>query len=280
MQRYPLPFVPETLHEAIPNRCSWRRFVETHLTAEEVAPLVAFAEQLSGVSEHIRIRVIEVPHGSKTTRSILPVFNMKKANVSHMAIITANQDAPRPIADLLVGFLGELFILQATAHDIQNVWIGAISILFKKEAIHQLASEQEQPIAGNESVVCLVPLGHAVKPTVALRKRKEIADIVQGDVTGHPHEESLRRVFTAYQRSPSAINQQPWMLTVSADESSPLTLSLTLNGKKKDKTKEGKFLTKWLDLGIAASHVYLQLKHELPAADWGFTEHGAEFIVQ
>eukprot|EP00768_Dysnectes_brevis_P008480 gnl/Dysnectes_brevis/7703_a13190_241.p1 GENE.gnl/Dysnectes_brevis/7703_a13190_241~~gnl/Dysnectes_brevis/7703_a13190_241.p1 ORF type:complete len:301 (+),score=32.88 gnl/Dysnectes_brevis/7703_a13190_241:30-905(+) len=273
------------LYVAIPNRCSWRKYTEIGITEAEVSPLIEYAIELSQISPWIKFRIIYLPE--ETCESMIrsfPLFNLKnKGRVSYLALMTIDSSAPRPYSDLIGGFLAELFVLRATSLDIHHFYIGGVNVYFKMDILSQLVSD-----LGSDEVIALgMPLGHAVEPEVVLGKRKEIADTVQGEVTGHPQltEESLRRVFTAYQRAPSAHNRQPWMLTVTqlpsdADSSLPLRLSLSLSRKQK-KIREGKFLTKWLDLGIAASHVYLQLRQEFPECplNWGFTETGVEFNI-
>lgn len=185
-----MAFQMERWYSAVSGRFAVRKYAGDP-TQEELAALDACAAQLSTGG----VRII-IAQSDKVFAPIL--FGMGRVTGTRcFAAFIANEDTPAH----MVGYMGEAFILEATALGLGTCWLG----MFNRKAAAAALELDE-----GESIVCITPLGQSAERYTA-RPRKGL-DIL----TGLQQSELLtlpdwqQRALECARRAPSAVNAQNW----------------------------------------------------------------------
>ncbi len=138
-----------------------------------------------------------------------------------------------PLSRLHAGIVGESLVLEATSLGLGSCWATGS---FRRRELHVSA-------APHEGVLCVIALGQPAAPLTvpASRPRKSIEHICRGDLRTWP--EMLLDAAELVRIAPSAMNMQPWQLSIGPQ--SEFILDAT------DRAQ--------LDAGIALCHAELAL---------------------
>ena len=103
---------------------------------------------------------------------------------------------------LHAGFIGEAFVLEATAMGLGTCWVGGS---YRRQAV-------TGHTAPGETLLCLIAVGLPAQPLTAPQTRRRMApeQLCRGNWRAWP--EQLIRAATLVQQAPSSMNQQPWAL--------------------------------------------------------------------
>lgn len=148
-----------------------------------------------------------------------------------VAVLAASISEPR--SRLNAGIVGEAFVLEATAMGLGTCWVGGT---YKRK---QLPAIQ---LRSDETVLALIAVGmprSAAQPEA--RRRKALEKLCRGDHRLWPEE--LRRAAVAVQMAPSALNLQPWTMSLVGDR-------FVIDAPDRQQ----------VDLGIAVCHAELTLE--------------------
>ena len=117
-------------------------------------------------------------------------------------MVIASSEVPHSKAH--AGILGEAFCLEATAMGLGTCWM--TGTYRKKLLVVSL-----QP---GEAVLGVIAVGHPAEGAIqpANRRRKPLDKLCRGDIRQWPEE--LRRTARAVQMAPSALNLQPWEMSL------------------------------------------------------------------
>ena len=151
---------------------------------------------------------------------------------------------------LHAGIAGEAFVLEATARGLGTCWVSGS---YKRK-------ELRVPLAPGEAVACVIAVGKPAKPLTApvSRQRKAPEHFCRGNFRAWPEE--LTDAAALIQVAPSAMNMQPWVLSIGpGSEFIVDTADRAL-----------------LDAGIALCHAELAL--ETPHV-WRYAAHRAEPVA-
>lgn len=109
-----------------------------------------------------------------------------------------------PLSRIHAGILGESFVLEATARGLGTCWVSGS---FRRKELHV-------PVADNEAVLCVIAVGKPAAPLTAptSRHRKSPEHFCRGNFHDWPDE--LVDAAALVQCAPSAMNMQPWVLSV------------------------------------------------------------------
>ena len=230
----------ETWPAAIQLRHSRRQFLSTQLTAE--SHLRAYAAELSASMPGVRVEFI-TENPEKVFKGIVGSYGKVKGAPAYAAFIGDLTDAN---VQEKLGYVGEAFILEATALGLGTCWIGGF---FNPE----IAASQTATTP-NEQVLAVTPVGHInreyslaekiMSGFSTLHKRKDLASLCSGmDPSQYP--EWVKTALEAARLAPSAVNRQPWRFVV--DEYS---IKVTEDQKTLPYN-----ISKRLDCGIAMLHL-------------------------
>lgn len=227
------------LLEAMEQRYSCRLF--------DCAPSAQQWERLQKAAETLALPGVRIVLNLCDTSLFQPMGGilMKFENVQrYAAIITTNED-PRSLVN--AGVSGEMLLLSAVADGMAGVWVSGT---YKKNQTGLTLGE-------GEKLRALIALGiPKTSPTLPIaRKRKEIAQICAFDTSKSPA--VVREMARAIQIAPSAMNIQPWLLSM-PDE--------------KEMTVSVKRPAQQLDLGIAMCHALLAMGRT--SADFALSPDG------
>ena len=155
-----------------------------------------------------------------------------------------------PQSRLHAGIVGEAFVLEATSRGMGTCWVSGS---YKRK-------ELQIPLAPGEAVACVIAVGKPVQPLTApaSRQRKAPEHFCRGNFRSWPEE--LTDAAALIQIAPSAMNMQPWVLSIGPN--SELIVDTA------DRAL--------LDAGIALCHAELAL--ETPHT-WHFASHRAEPVA-
>jgi len=248
-----------TWYDAIAVRSSQRRYPATPLADDVVAHLRAFCAAVQP-SPNARLVVVD----SEVDRLFTGVLGSYGAvSGAPLAVVFVG----RVGAEAEVGYLGEAFVLEATALGLGTCWIAGS---FDKERAGGLV----EPAPG-ERVMALTPVGNSLKRLPAgerLMRRvigassrlplEKIAPGIDGappGAAGSPGAPAwpswARAAVEAARLAPSGVNRQPWRFRYE-DGALVLTRAAKL------------YWTALLDFGIAELHVELGAAHRGVRGTW------------
>jgi len=152
---------------------------------------------------------------------------------------------------LEAGYLGEQYVLRATALGLATCWVCGT---FKYKTLMGRLS-----IGPNDKLVGLIAVGYAAaaKPKTPwllhrIIKRKSLEQIATGELLAG--DEWLKQAIEAVRIAPSAVNFQPWQLSGSVDR---VVLS---------PSRSGAFV--YVDLGIAMLHFAVSASNSGKSGQW------------
>ena len=128
------------------------------------------------------------------------------------------------------GILGEAFCLEATAMGLGTCWVSGS---YRKRLL-------TLPLKPDEALLAVIAVGTPEKRPADTRRRKSLDRLCKGDTSLWPEE--VRRAAQAVQLAPSAMNLQPWTMSL---EQGRFVLDVP------DRSR--------LELGIALCHAELAL---------------------
>lgn len=213
------------LYEAAARRQSCRSFTAAP-TCEQWNRLAAAAEALTLPGARIAL-------GMCDNALFQPLFGllMKFENVQRFAAVIAADGAPQSAVN--AGVSGEMLLLRAVELGLGGCWVSGT---FKR-------GQTGVELKPGEKLLALIALGvPAQQPTLPLsRKRKNLAALCPEYEALCP---ALREVASYVRIAPSAMNLQPWHITMLSDKA--VTVAVALPRLR-------------LDLGIALAHTVLAL---------------------
>lgn len=129
------------------------------------------------------------------------ILGMGRITGCTMAAVVIASDS-EPLGRIRAGILGEAFVLEATAMGLGTCWVGGT----------YRARQLNTPLSKGETVLAViavgVPAGNMKSPRE--RKRKPLDRITRGQrLSGE-----AARAAELVQIAPSALNQQPWQMTL------------------------------------------------------------------
>ncbi len=159
-----------------------------------------------------------------------------------------------------VGYVGEAFILEATALGLGTCWVSGF--------FRPAAAAGHVPLDPGEKILAVTPVGHAadalsfgektMKTIAGSKSRKSLESLV---LSGDVRNGWQRRALEAARLAPSAGNRQPWRFRVEPD-----AVIVAANGD----APEGD--SKRLDCGIAMLHLELGARAAGARGAWEFPD--------
>ena len=213
------------LYEAAQRRVSCRSFAAAP-TCEQWNALLAAADALTLPGARIALGMCD----NAMFQTIMGLF-IKFDNVQRFAAVIATDD--RPQSTVNAGVSGEMFMLRAVELGLGGCWVSGT---FKRSRVGI-------KLAAGEKLLAVIALGVPKKEQAdnPVRKRKEIAAICPEYEALQP---ALREAAQYVRIAPSAMNLQPWRITMVSDKE--VTLAVAAGPLR-------------LDLGIALAHAVLAL---------------------
>jgi hypothetical protein len=160
-----------------------------------------------------------------------------------------------------VGYVGEAFVLEATALGLGTCWVSGF--------FRPTAAAGHVPLEPGEKILAVTPVGEALgsltfgektmKAFVKASGRRPLESLI---LSGEPREEWQRRALEAARLAPSAVNRQPWRFRLE-----PGAIAVSADG---DASAGGG--ARRLDCGIAMLHLELGAKAAGVAGHWEFPD--------
>lgn len=229
------PAQRKRLSAAIPGRASCRTYTGAPSTADW-ASLAYAAERYRLPGARLALCRVEE---AMFTGTLLGMGRITGCTAA-AAIIASSSE---PLSRLHAGVLGEAFALEAASLGLGTCWVSGA---YRKRML-------EVPLMDNEAVLCIIAVGIPAPGSIqpSARKRKPIERIVNNYDRWSA---SFRDIALAVQAAPSAMNLQPWQLSLDGRR-------FMLDGSDRSQ----------LDLGIALCHAELTLP---PHGPWQFNHGG------
>lgn len=226
------PAQRKRLIAAIPARVSCRAYTDAPSTADW-ASLAYAAERYRLPGARLALCRVEE---AIFTGTLLGMGRITGCTAAAVVIASSAE----PLSRLHAGILGEAFALEAVSLGLGTCWVSGT---YRKRLL-------DVPLKEHEAVLCIIAVGKPAPGSMdaSSRKRKPIERIARGGYDRWPG--SFRDVARAVQLAPSAMNMQPWQLTLDDRR-------LILDGSERSQ----------LDLGIALCHAELALP---PHSPWQF----------
>lgn len=203
--------------------------------------MTGFAAQISGFTEGVRIVLVSEPPDNLYKGAIGPYGKIKGA-LAYAAFIG---DMTDPHVQEKVGYLGEGFILEATANGLGTCWVGG--------TFNVKVTEQQIGLDAKEKVLAVTPVGYAGKDyglgeklvkLIAKSSKRENIDLCN-NFRREEWPDWVKTALEAARIAPSAVNRQPWRFTVEKD-----SITVLVNSPQ-----NSLHISKRLDCGIAMLHL-------------------------
>lgn len=255
----------EKWYQAIFQRHSRRQFNNKPLPEETVKNLFMVQEELN--AHLLGARVVFKNQDPDTIFSgIIGSYGKIKSAPTYAVFIGDMRD---PNVQEKVGYLGELFILEATAMGLATCWVGGF---FSPETV-----AQKVKIETYEKVLSVTPVGfvdHSYSFTekmmsgmVGSKKRKPLNELCLTDELSQ-WPVWIKSALEAARLAPSAVNRQPWRFSV---DNNSIKVSEDSEKGIADKSKSN--ISKRLDCGIALAHIEIAALKNGINGEWQYHGH-------
>lgn len=241
-----MAFNMERWHSATQARFSARRY-KAEPEEEDMAALREAAARISG-------RGVRIVLG-QDARLFRPMF-LWYGKITGARCFAAFVAAPEASHHSL-GYMGEAFVLEATALGLGTCWVGA--------SYHKRLANSVIELHEGERIVAVTPLGLADE-SYAGRPRKsleELTGMTQAQLQDLP--EWQQSALSCARMAPSAVNRQPWRFLPSEQG-----IELIQTGSN--------FGYGGVDLGIAMLHIELGAAHGGVSGTWQEGDGSALFV--
>jgi nitroreductase len=240
-----LKYIPQLIN-AVKTRRSYRNYLPSDLTSEDLEKLMTFINDLKPPFDH---QVDASIHFVPDDMSIV-FFKGPRRFAAFLA-------PPSVLDQAKLGFIGELLILYCESIHLGTCWIGH----YNKHAINQILrkylAEKNQKI-----IYCISPIGYVAEKINLIdifskkflsKKSKHVDNFLHSNsLRGFP--QKVRDALELACRAPSALNSQKWYYLVKKNENQ---ISIELS------KPQGYQHFKWeyydIDVGTAAAHIWLGL---------------------
>ncbi|MBS3825485.1 nitroreductase family protein [Candidatus Bipolaricaulota bacterium] len=233
-----------SLYEAIFHRRSIRKYPESSLSEEKLSGVRELLTERPRLYPNISSDVVLVENGSNLQRKFSGIISdYGKVRAPHYLIVSSNEEDGH-LAD--IGYSLEYVVLHLTSMGIGTCWIGKG---FKDEELEDLV---ELPTAQESRAL----IAFGPPPDQELTRIKEPHRKGLGHFLLEKREDQLdekeRKLVDGLRRAPSAINGQPWRISI---EEETVHLFIELRSKI-TRTLIGNMMTmNKIDGGIGLSHL-------------------------
>lgn len=247
----------EKWYKAIRKRKSRRRYLKRKIEEPELKRLKKFTDDLNRNNEKVKIVLIEGSCKEIFTGIIGSYGKIRGA--SNFAVFIG--DTRDQNIEEKVGYIGEAFILEATARGLGTCWVAGT---FKPEIVRN-----EIKLKDYQEIMAITPVGYTknkhlleekiVSFMVSSHKRKDLDELCkEGFKQDWP--QWIKNSLECARLAPSAVNRQPWVFTVNNN-------SITVSIRDMDKHTE---VSKKLDCGIAMLHLEVGARYYNKEGDWEY----------
>ncbi|KUO59476.1 MAG: nitroreductase [Gracilibacter sp. BRH_c7a] len=233
----------ERWYQAVFQRHSRRQFNKKALPENIVNDLLLIQEELNGHLPGSRI-VFKNQDPDAIFSGAIGSYGKIKDAPTYAAFIGDMRD---PNVQEKVGYLGECFILEATAMGLATCWVGGF---FRPEIV-----AEQIKIESYEKVLSVTPVGFTdssysltekmMSGMVGSKKRKPLTELY---VSEAEYPVWVQSALEAGRLAPSAVNRQPWRFFIENN-----SIKVTTDAEKGIADKSN--ISKRLDCGIAMAHI-------------------------
>lgn len=223
--------------QAMKLRKSIRNYKDKSVTKEDLQKIKTIINDVKPLFENIPMESILIEDGEKI-KSTFKGFMAKYTKVKAPHYLAFTSETMEGHLEN-IGFIGEEIVLRLTELGIGTCWLGSA---IKQEVFKTLFKVQDK-----QFYVILIAFGYPVEPLtpVTTRKRLDKSKIVTG-ACDHQYEPIIQALIDA----PSAINSQPWKLSITNNKFDLYLENRNILTKKMLKA------TNHIDMGIGLSHLY------------------------
>lgn len=249
----------ERWFKSIVVRHSRRKYVNKEIEVDTLDKIQASLEELNSHFEGARL-VLMNGECDYVFKGIIGAYGKISGAQAYVAMIghTEVERIPEKI-----GYIGEGFILEATALGLGTCWVAGT---FKSKKV-----ESDIELKDNERIYAISPLGYVeekyslsekmMKKMVSSHMRKDLDELCGGKFN-EKWPKWIKTALRCARLAPSAINAQPWRFEVNDNS---LTLSVD---NPKNSTKD----LKRIDCGIAMMHLELGALLEGAKGSWQYLQ--------
>ena len=250
--------------QAINLRKSIRNYKEKSVSTEDMQKIKTIINEAKPLFENILMEALLIEDGEKITATFKGLLsNYTKVKAPHYLAFTSETKEGHLEN---IGFIGEEIVLKLTELGIGTCWVGSA---IKEEVFRTIVK-----VKPNQNYIILIAFGYPteeLKP-VTTRKRLDKNKLVTGT-----YENQYETIIQALIDAPSAVNSQPWKLSVSSNK-----FDLYLENKNILTKKMLKEMNH-VDMGIGLSHLYnsaIELGYKVELTQTSHNEIGnSEYII-
>ena len=223
--------------QAMKLRKSIRNYKDEDVSPEHLQKVKTIINEAKHLYDSIPMEVLLIEDGSKITDTFTGLLSKyTKVKAPHYLAFTSELQEGHLEN---IGFIGEQIVLMLTELGIATCWLGSA---IKQEVFKTIFTVKEK-----QSYIILVSFGYPVKPLepVATRKRLDKSKVVTG-----AYDNKYEIIVQSLIDAPSAINSQPWRLSIKNNKFDLFLENKNILTKKMLKD------TNHIDMGIGLSHLY------------------------
>lgn len=249
---------------AINLRKSIRNYKEKSVSTEDMQKIKTIINQAKPLFENIPMETLLIEDGEKITATFKGLLsNYTKVKAPHYLAFTSETKEGHLEN---IGFIGEEIVLKLTELGIGTCWVGSA---IKEEVFRSIVK-----VKSNQNYIILIAFGYPteeLKP-VTTRKRLDKNKLVTGT-----YENQYETIIQTLIDAPSAVNSQPWKLSVSGNKFDLYLENRNILTKKMLKDMNH------VDMGIGLSHLYnsaIELGYKVELTQTSHNEIGnSQYII-
>jgi nitroreductase len=223
--------------QAITLRKSIRNYKENSVSAEHLQKIKTIINETKPLFDNIPMETFLIEDGKKITATFKGLIGKyTKVEAPHYLAFTSEIQQGHLEN---IGFIGEEIVLKLTELGIGTCWVGAA---VKEEIFKTIVKVQDK-----QSYIILIAFGYPVEELkkVTTRKRLDRSKVVKGT-----YENQYETIIQSLIDAPSAVNSQPWKLSINNNKFDLYLENRNLLTKKMLKDMNH------IDMGIGLSHLY------------------------
>lgn len=249
--------------QAINSRKSIRNYKEGNVSAEDLQKIRTIINEAKPLFKSIPMEVFLIEDGKKITDTFTGLISKYTKVVAPHYLAFTSETQEGHLEN--IGFMGEEIVLKLTELGIGTCWVGAA---IKEEVFKTIVKVQDK-----QNYIILVAFGYpaeALKPVVT-RKRLDKSKVVTG-----VYENQYDPIIQALIDAPSAVNSQPWKLSVMSNK-----FDLYLENRNILTKKMLKDMNR-IDMGIGLSNLYnsaIELGYQVELKKTSHSEVGSSLYI-
>lgn len=223
--------------QAINLRKSIRKYKEEPFSQEDIQKIKAIIKDAKPLFDNIPMETFLIEDGEKIHSTFTGIMSKYTKVIAPHYLAFTSEIKEGHLEN--IGFIGEEIVLKLTQLGIGTCWLGSV---IKQDVFKAIVEVQDK-----QNYIILVGLGYPTEQLKLVENRKRLD---KSKVIMSAYENQYEPIIQALIDAPSAVNSQPWKLSISNNKFDLYLENKSILTKHILKDKN------YIDMGIGLNHLY------------------------